>query len=96
MTMTKVMLAGLATFALAGPVQAQTAAQSFGYSAPSGMFSEGTTKWNNYRFMFEDAERTAKLRTGDGLTTGSVQETTTNTETYRRPGETGLRSGRRR
>jgi hypothetical protein len=75
----------------AGPAFAQSAKENFSYSAPSGMFSEGTTKWQNYRFQFEDAERTARLRAGEPTATGSVQGAATNTETYRRPGETNRR-----
>ncbi|GJD53328.1 hypothetical protein OPKNFCMD_6103 [Methylobacterium crusticola] len=56
MTKTILLLAG--TMALAATTaSAQTARENFSYKAPSGMFSEGTTKWEMYRFMNEDAER---------------------------------------
>ncbi len=70
---------------------AQTAKENFSYSAPSGMFSEGTTKWQNYRFQAEDAERTAQFNRGDDITTGSVQGGAVETEQYRRPGDSRTR-----
>lgn len=78
------------------PASAQTAAERFSYSAPSGMFSEGTTKWQNYRFLFEDQERTARFNAGQPTSTGSVQGSAINTETYRRPGEASPKPRRAR
>ncbi len=86
-----VLAAGAALFLLPAAASAQTAAETYSYSAPSGMFSEGTTKWQMYRFMAEDAERTARLRAGDDVATGSVQGTAVSTDQVRRPGEFGAR-----
>lgn len=78
-------------------VMAQTAKENFSYSAPSGMFGDGTTKWQLFRFIEEDAERTAALRAGrDPDATGSIQGSATDTETVRRPGEFGRRAPSRR
>ena len=61
MTKTTLLLAGAALFAVnaAGmtPAQAQSAKENYSYKAPSGMFSEGTTKWDMYRFMAIDHEQ---------------------------------------
>jgi hypothetical protein len=74
---------------------AQSAKENFSYSAPSGMFSEGTAKWQMYRFMHEDAERTAAMRRGvDPTATGSIQGSATTSESVRRPGEAGRRRAR--
>lgn len=81
----------VALAASAGAAQAQGAAENYSYSAPSGMFSEGTTKWQMYRFMAEDAERTRQLQAGEPLSTGSIQGSSTEGEQYRRPGEFGSR-----
>ena len=73
---------------------AQSAKETFSYSAPSGMFDNGSFQTNMYRFMAEDAERTAKLREGqDVSSTGSVssQGSATGPEEYRRPGERNRR-----
>jgi hypothetical protein len=71
---------------------AQTAKENFSYSAPSGMFSEGTLKWNMYRFMHEDAERMAARRAApDPTATGSIQGSATSLDSVRRPGEVGRR-----
>lgn len=67
---------------------AQTAKQNFSYTAPSGMFGEGTLKWQQFRFMEEDAERTAALRSGrDPTATGSIQGSATDTVARSRPDE---------
>ncbi|GJD53842.1 hypothetical protein OPKNFCMD_6621 [Methylobacterium crusticola] len=78
MTKTILLLAG--TMALvATAAAAQTAKENFSYKAPSGMFSEGTTKWDMYRFMHQDAERQRELaRSGvrdEPAATGSVRTT---------------------
>jgi hypothetical protein len=71
---------------------AQTARENYSYSAPSGMFSEGTSKWQMYRFMAEDRERTEALRAGrDPTATGSIQGSATSEQSVRRPGERGRR-----
>ena len=71
---------------------AQTAKENFSYSAPSGMFGDGTAKWQMFRFIEEDQERTAALRAGqDPTATGSVQGSATSNESVRRPGEAGRR-----
>ena len=57
------------------------------YSAPSGMFSEGTTKWQMFQFMASDAERTAKLNAGQPTSTGSLSTSSSNAQSYPRPGE---------
>lgn len=85
--MKKMMMAVLGLSLVALPAAAaETAAENFSYKAPSGMFSEGTTKWQMYQFMQSDAERTAKLRTGD-TATGSISNSNSNAESYPRPGE---------
>lgn len=89
--------AALGGLIAAGPAFAQTAKENYSYTAPSGMFSEGTTKWQMYRFMAEDHERTHG--TGAGATTGSigrapaaqqapstVQGSAIDEETYGQPG----------
>jgi hypothetical protein len=91
--MKTVMMAALAVSLLApAAASAQTAAENFSYKAPSGMFSEGTTKWQMYQFIESDAERTAKLRAGE-TATGSLSNSSSNAESYPRPGEwaTGAR-----
>lgn len=70
---------------------AQSAAENFSYSAPSGMFGEGTAKWQLYRFMHEDRERTERLRAGNDIPTGSIQGTAVGDDRVRRPGERGSR-----
>jgi hypothetical protein len=66
---------------------AQTAKENFSYSAPSGMFGDGTTKWQLFRFIEEDQERLAALRAGQEPTaTGSIQGSA-NSDSVRRPGE---------
>ena len=92
-------LALAAALALPSAAFAQTAKENFSYSAPSGMFSEGTAKWQLYRFIEEDRERTAALRAGQDLaqdpaSTGSIQGSATSNETVRRPGEAGRRRAR--
>ena len=83
--------AGVALLLVPAAASAQSVAERFSYSAPSGMFSEGTTKWQMYRFMEEDKERTARLNAGEDLSTGSVQGTAISTDQVRRPGEYGSR-----
>jgi hypothetical protein len=61
MTKTTLLLAGATLLAAATaqvqPAQAQSAKEIYSYKAPSGMFSEGTTKWDMYRFMAIDREQ---------------------------------------
>ncbi|MFH6786468.1 MULTISPECIES: hypothetical protein [Methylobacterium] len=60
MTKTTLLLAGAALLAAAAPIrsaQAQSAKEIYSYKAPSGMFSEGTTKWDMFRFMAVDHEQ---------------------------------------
>ncbi|AWB20762.1 hypothetical protein DA075_07380 [Methylobacterium currus] len=61
MTKTTLLLAGAALFAANAAqmtsAQAQSAKENYSYKAPSGMFSEGTTKWDMYRFMAIDHEQ---------------------------------------
>jgi hypothetical protein len=80
--------AGALVLAAAPAFAAGTAKENYSYTAPSGMFSEGTTKWQMYRFMAEDWERTQARN--QGLTTGSVPSTvqgsTINDETVGQPG----------
>lgn len=45
----------------------ETVTELFAYRAPSGMFGEGTFKWQLYRFFFEDRERMANFRAGRGF-----------------------------
>jgi Spy/CpxP family protein refolding chaperone len=67
---------------------AQSAAENYSYKAPSGMFSEGTTKWQMYQFMAADAERTERMRAGEDVTaTGSLSNSSSNEQSYPRPGE---------
>ena len=88
-------LALAAALALPSAAFAQTAKENFSYSAPSGMFSEGTAKWQLFRFIEEDQERTAALRAGqDPTATGSIQGSATSNESVRRPGEAGRRRAR--
>ena len=49
------------------PARSQTVAEIYSYKAPSGMFNEGTSKADHYRFFQEDAERMANLRAGRGF-----------------------------
>ncbi|ACA15747.1 hypothetical protein M446_1222 [Methylobacterium sp. 4-46] len=63
MTKSILLLAGVMTLA-ASAASAQSAKERYSYKAPSGMFSEGTTKWEMYRFMNEDAERTRAYNAG--------------------------------
>ena len=85
-------LALAAAVALPSAGFAQTAKENFSYSAPSGMFSEGTAKWQLFRFIEEDQERTAALHAGqDPTATGSIQGSATSNESVRRPGEAGHR-----
>jgi hypothetical protein len=92
----KRLVLALTTLALASPVLAQTTAkENYSYSAPSGSFSDGTFKWQMYRFMAEDRERTEALRAGrDPAATGSIQGSATTNEGVRRPGEVGRRRAR--
>lgn len=90
--MRKIIIAVGAALAFA-PVaaSAQTAAENFSYSAPSGMFGEGTAKWQLYRYMHEDKERTARFNAENNVDTGSVQGTAVGDAQVRRPGERGSR-----
>lgn len=78
-------LLGLSLLALPASA-AETTAENFSYKAPSGMFSEGTSKWQTYQFIEADAERTAKLRAGE-TATGSISNSSSNAQSYPRPGE---------
>ena len=81
----------LAALLIPAAASAQTAKENFSYSAPSGMFGDGTTKWQIFRFIEEDQERTAALRAGqDPTATGSIQGSA-NSDSVRRPGESGRR-----
>ena len=61
-----------AALVAAAPAFAQSAKENFSYQTPSGMFGDGTFKWNMYRFMHEDRERTSAL--GDAAQfTGSIE-----------------------
>ncbi|MCF4125227.1 hypothetical protein [Methylobacterium sp. SyP6R] len=64
MTKTTLLLAGAALLAATAapvqPAQAQSVRENYTYKAPSGMFSEGTTKWDMYRFMAIDHEEHEK------------------------------------
>jgi hypothetical protein len=85
--MKKMMMAVLGFSLLALPAAAaETAAENFSYKAPSGMFGEGTTKWQMYQFVESDTERTAKLRAGE-TATGALSNSSSNAESYPRPGE---------
>ena len=94
--MRKVMIMlGAALMLAPAAASAQTAAENFGYKTPSGMFGEGTAKWQLYKFMHEDRERVEAMRRNDGnLATGSVRQPTYTVQTSpngvpraRRPGE---------
>ncbi|ACL56953.1 conserved hypothetical protein [Methylobacterium nodulans ORS 2060] len=71
MTKSTLLLASVAVLA-ATSASAQTAKEIFSYKAPSGMFSEGTTKWELFRFMHEDAERRRAI-SASPTATGSTQ-----------------------
>ena|SRR5215207_1680004 len=58
---------GISVAGATTPVRSQTAAEIYSYKAPSGMFNEGTSKADHYRFFQEDAERMANLRAGRGF-----------------------------
>ena len=61
MTKTTLLLAG-ATLLAATAASAQSAKEIYSYKAPSGMFSEGTTKWDMFRFMAIDHEQQEAAR----------------------------------
>ena len=61
---------GMAIMLLPASASAQSAAENFSYTAPSGMFGEGMAKWQMYKFMHEDRERTERLQRE--LATGSI------------------------
>ena len=93
--MRKMIMLGAALMLAPAAASAQTAAENFGYKTPSGMFGEGTAKWQLYKFMHEDRERVEAMRRNDGnLATGSVRQPTYTVQTSpngvpraRRPGE---------
>jgi hypothetical protein len=62
---------GMALMLLPASALAQSAAESFSYTAPSGMFGEGMAKWQMYKFMHEDRERMERFQRE--LTTGSIE-----------------------
>jgi len=63
------------------------------HATPRDMLREGTFKWQLFRFIEEDQERTQALRSGhDPEATGSIQGSATTNESVRRPGEAGRRS----
>lgn len=90
-----------ALIAVPGLASAQSAAEIYSYKAPSGMFGEGTAKWQMFRYLTEDQEYRDRLRAereaDGGITTGSVrppvssQGTAVNGEQVARPGERGAR-----
>ena len=80
---TSFVLAALIAAGLSSAASAQSAANNFSYKAPSGMFSEGTTKWQNYQFMENDAEKRAQ---GD-ISTGAISNSSSSGQSYPRPGE---------
>lgn len=86
-------ISALALVAMASAASAQTAKENFSYKAPSGMFSEGTTKWQMFQFIESDAERRAALRAG-GDATGSLSTSSSNGQSYPRPGESSTSSRR--
>jgi hypothetical protein len=81
-----------ASIALSVSALAQTAAENFNYSAPSGMFNEGTTKWQMFRFMHEDRERMQGLATGSVPAT--LQGSAISEETVAQPGRRRTRRTR--
>jgi hypothetical protein len=84
---TGLVLGALLLTAVGTAASAQTAKENFSYKAPSGMFSEGTTKWQMFQFIESDAERTAQLRDGGDIATGSLSTSNSNGQSYPRPGE---------
>ena len=91
--MKRLVLALTTTLALGSPVLAETtAAENYSYRAPSGAFSDGTFKWEMFRFIAEDRERVLALRARqDPAATGSIEGSATTNESVRRPGESGRR-----
>ena len=91
--MKRLVLALTTTLALGSPALAETtAAENYSYRAPSGSFSDGTFKWEMFRFMAEDRERVLALRAGrDPAATGSIQGSATTNWSVSRPGNTGRR-----
>ena len=51
----------LAIVAASSGASAQTAKENYSYKAPSGMFSDGTTKWQMFQFIASDAERMKQI-----------------------------------
>ena len=93
---TIVLSLGVAALFTPFAAHAQTAAENFSYKAPSGMFSEGTTKWQTYQLMHADAERRARLQSGDSVgATGSLSSSSSNAQSYPRPGESTAGARRR-
>lgn len=87
---------GTALLAVPAAASAQSAAEIYSYKAPSGMFSEGTTKWQMFQYMATDAERTAQMRAGEDATaTGSLSNSSSNEQSYPRPGERSRAVNRR-
>lgn len=91
---TGLMISALALLALTSAASAQTAKENFSYKAPSGMFSEGTTKWQMYQFLESDAEHMAAVRAGRDTPTGSLSTSSSNGQSYPRPGESSTSSRR--
>jgi hypothetical protein len=90
-----IVLGSVVLLALSGVASAQTAKENFSYKAPSGMFSEGTTKWQMYQFMQSDAERMAEIKAGKPTDTGSLSTSSSNGQSYPRPGENSTSERRR-
>jgi hypothetical protein len=88
-------MSALMLLALTSAASAQTAKENFSYKAPSGMFSEGTTKWGMYQFLESDAENRANLRAGRDSSTGSLSTSSSNGQSYPRPGESSTSPRRR-
>jgi len=91
--MKRLVLALTTTLALGSPALAETtAAENYSYRAPSGSFSDGTFKWEMFRFMAEDRERVLALRARqDPVAIGSIRGITRTNWSVRRPGEAGRR-----
>jgi hypothetical protein len=84
---TSLVVAALIATGMCSAASAQTAAENFSYKAPSGMFSEGTTKWQMYQFVESDADKMARLKAGQPTATGALSSSSSNQQSYPRPGE---------
>lgn len=72
--MRTIILSLAAALALApAAASAQSVAEDYGYKEPSGMFGDGHTIWNFYKYLHEDQERTARLNAARNVeSTGSI------------------------